>query len=409
MEPATYVDLLQRNRDLQARLDEAEETLRALSSGEVDAIVVSGPDSERVYTLKGADESYRVMVQGMAEGALTLTLDGLILFSNEQFASIVGSPLERVIGSRIQDFVAPDDLQVLSTLLSGTSGRKAGLYLKTDGAALVPVYLSVDNLILDEAECICLIVTDLTEQKRSEEIVAAEKLARSILEQAAEAILVVDPDGRVSRASRAADLLAGVPVVSRSFDEVFKITLDSGAESPFRWILAAANQNGAVKDIEVKALTFDGRKLELLLGAAILSGTDYGLLGSVVTLTDITERKRRERQLKFQADILESTAEAIIAIDPNQRVTVWNCGAERLYGVAKEEALGQPLTHLYQYRWLNADDEQQAQAALGKAGHVVRREYSRPKRRNASLRQFNCQSDRARTWGRHVRRGTRYH
>ncbi|MGO9261266.1 MAG: PAS domain-containing protein [Bryobacteraceae bacterium] len=49
------------------------------------------------------------MVQGMAEGALTLTIDGLILFSNTQFAAILRSSLEDVIGSRIQDLVAPED------------------------------------------------------------------------------------------------------------------------------------------------------------------------------------------------------------------------------------------------------------------------------------------------------------
>ena len=61
-------------RELQARLDEAEETLRAVRSGEVDAIVALGPDGEQVYTLKGADETYRMLVEEMAEGALTLTV-----------------------------------------------------------------------------------------------------------------------------------------------------------------------------------------------------------------------------------------------------------------------------------------------------------------------------------------------
>ena len=87
-------DLLERIRVLEDRLDEAEETLRALRSGEVDAVVATGPDGhDRVYTLRGADEAYRLLVQGMAEGALTLGLDGLILFSNEQFATLVGLPL----------------------------------------------------------------------------------------------------------------------------------------------------------------------------------------------------------------------------------------------------------------------------------------------------------------------------
>src|SRR5580698_345975 len=81
--------LLYRIRELQGSLDEANETLRAFTSGEVDAIV-AGPGGDQVYTLKGADETYRVMVQEMAEGALTLTSDGLILFSNQQFASMLG-------------------------------------------------------------------------------------------------------------------------------------------------------------------------------------------------------------------------------------------------------------------------------------------------------------------------------
>src|ERR1035438_8459067 len=102
------------------------------------------------------------MVQEMAEGALTLTLDGLILFSNKQFAGMLRSPLERVIGSRILDFVAPEDAHIVSKLLSRDGGRKAEVRLSPDGAPPVPVYLSVQNVILDGVECYCLIVTDLS-------------------------------------------------------------------------------------------------------------------------------------------------------------------------------------------------------------------------------------------------------
>src|SRR5512135_3649885 len=101
-------------RRLQERLDEAEETLRALRSGEVDAIVASGPYGDRVYTLKGADEAYRLMVQNMAEGALTIAPDGLILFSNEKLATILAIPHERVIGSSFHDFIVSEDAELFS-------------------------------------------------------------------------------------------------------------------------------------------------------------------------------------------------------------------------------------------------------------------------------------------------------
>jgi two-component system, cell cycle sensor histidine kinase and response regulator CckA len=368
MAPDTREELLEEIEDLRSRLAAAEETLQALQSGEVDAIVVSAEDGERVYTLKGADEPYRAMVQGMAEGAVTLSKDGLILFANEQFATMLERPLERVMGCRLQDFVSDEDSAMVSGVLRESAGKKAEVRMKTAGASVIPVYLSVETLVLDGMECLCLIVTDLSEQKRNEEIVAAEKLARSILEQAAEAILVVDRHGRVIHASRAAEQLAGAPVVSRKFDDILRIRQSSGKAFPFRKILLGVKRHRSIQKIEVTTVAHDGRSLELLLSAATLSSPDSGLLGCVVHLMDITHRKLRERQLKFQADILETTAEAVVAIGPDRRIMFWNSGAEQLYGVSKADALGKPLTDIYKYEWENSEDEQKAEAALQKKG-----------------------------------------
>jgi PAS domain S-box-containing protein len=163
------------SRKLQERLDAAEETLRALQSGEVDAIVASGPEGDRVYTLKGADEAYRLMVQNMAEGALTVAPDGLILFSNEKLASILSIPHERLIGSSFHEFIFPEDEDLFSELLTAElrGGAKGEVRLKTPDGALVPVSLAVIRLALNGIDCHCIIVTDLTGQKRNEEVLHA--------------------------------------------------------------------------------------------------------------------------------------------------------------------------------------------------------------------------------------------
>ena len=162
-------------RKLQERLDVAEETLRALRNGEVDAIVASGPDGDCVYTLKGADEAYRLMIQTMAEGALTIAPDGLILFSNERLASILAISHERMIGSSFHDFIVPEDADIFSELLvhKPGGGAKIEVRLKTSGGMLVPVSLSVNRLKLDGIDCFCVIVADLTDQKRNEEVLHA--------------------------------------------------------------------------------------------------------------------------------------------------------------------------------------------------------------------------------------------
>ncbi len=160
---------------LQERLDAAEETLRALRSGEVDAIVASGPEGDCVYTLKGADEAYRLMVQNMAEGAVTMAPDGAILFSNEKLASILAIPHERVIGSSFYDFIVPDDAGIFSALLTREleAGARCEVRLKVPGGLRVPVSLAVNLLKLDGIDCFCVIVADLTNQKRNEEVLHA--------------------------------------------------------------------------------------------------------------------------------------------------------------------------------------------------------------------------------------------
>jgi len=291
----TKNDLQDRVLDLQGRLDEAEETLRALRSGDVDAIVASGPEGDRVYTLKGADETYRVMVQEMAEGALTLTLDGLILFSNKQFASMLRCPLERVIGSRILDFVAPEDAHIVSGLLSRTGRRKAEVRLSPDGAAFLPVYLSVQNVILDGAECHCLIVTDLSAQKRYEEIVA-------VMEAVPVGVFIAqDAECRKMVGNRMAYELLRVPAgasVSESAPE---------RETPKTWrevrdgrdipaselpMQTAARRGQPVNDYEFDMVFADGTSRCWLGNAVPLFDETRQSRGAVGTFVDITERKR---------------------------------------------------------------------------------------------------------------------
>ena len=88
-------------RALRKRLQEAEQTLQAIRTGEVDAIVVGGPDGDRVFTLAGADHDYRVLMDEMSEGVATLGSGGLVSYCNARFASILGLPAERIVGATI--------------------------------------------------------------------------------------------------------------------------------------------------------------------------------------------------------------------------------------------------------------------------------------------------------------------
>ncbi len=72
--------------ELRAHLAEAEETLRAIRNGEVDAVVVAAKEGPQVFTLQGAEHSYRVLIESVNEGVLTLTAGKTILYANQCFA-----------------------------------------------------------------------------------------------------------------------------------------------------------------------------------------------------------------------------------------------------------------------------------------------------------------------------------
>src|SRR6185437_7335782 len=107
---------------LEARLREAEETLDAIRNGEVDAVVVGGPEGQKVYTLENADRPYRVLVEQMQEGAVTFSDDGIELYCNQRFASIVEAQREKIIGQSIETFFGPDERAALHALMRREQG-----------------------------------------------------------------------------------------------------------------------------------------------------------------------------------------------------------------------------------------------------------------------------------------------
>jgi PAS domain-containing protein len=91
--------------ELRSRLTETEEALNAIRHGDVDAIVVTGSDGDKVFSLASAETPYRIIVEEMNEGAVSLSTDGTILYCNRRFAEIVSIPIEQLVGSNFARFV----------------------------------------------------------------------------------------------------------------------------------------------------------------------------------------------------------------------------------------------------------------------------------------------------------------
>lgn len=156
--------------DLQLAMTEGQEILTALHGGEVDGIVIEGAGGPRVYTLKGADDSFRLMMERMSEGAMLLSPEGAILYCNGQCAALLDSPMERVLGSDLADYAAAHHAARITRLLGAAlQGRdaKAELSLKRNSGPALPARLSVSRMDLEGAPALCAVLSDLSEQKRT--------------------------------------------------------------------------------------------------------------------------------------------------------------------------------------------------------------------------------------------------
>jgi PAS domain S-box-containing protein len=180
-------DLEKELEELRYQLDEAHETIEAIRTGQIDALVVEGNNGHQLYTLKSADFTYRVFIEKMAEGAITLSPEGTILYSNPQFATMVHTPLAGMIGSSFIDFIITENRLLFHELFkrAWTEDCK-GEVMMIGGDRQVPVQLSLAILGLEEIASLSIIVTDLTEQK------AAQKQLKINNEQLADINLALE-------------------------------------------------------------------------------------------------------------------------------------------------------------------------------------------------------------------------
>jgi PAS domain S-box-containing protein len=163
---------------LREHLREAQETLDAIRSGEVDAVVVSGAKGNQIYSLTSAEQPYRIYVERMQEGAVTVSADALILYCNQKFADMIQLPLERVIGTQLLNYLNAEAWEKISGIFSGAKDvvKNESVLQLPNGDAL-PINLTANRLSQGDQNVMCLVVTDLTAQKKLEKIRLAKELA----------------------------------------------------------------------------------------------------------------------------------------------------------------------------------------------------------------------------------------
>lgn len=291
---------------LRKRLAEAEELLRAIRAGDVDALVVDSGLAPAVYTLKGAADPYRLLVEQMSEGALTLSSEGVILYCNAAFAQMIRKPRERLIGGLFSELVVGEvDKARLPRLLARIADGGVELQFKTVDGERVHAYVSSTPLTVDGKSLHCFVVTNLSRQK-------LRFLHEAIVNSSQDAIFSLKVDGTVASWNAAAEQLYGYAAHQAIGNNIVKlIPLDQCEEAKRGLELAAL---GNTTRFNSYCVPRSGGRVDVSVGMSPISAGSRGVGAIAVIARDITERKLAEVQIKLLMRETDHRAKNLLSV-----------------------------------------------------------------------------------------------
>ncbi len=296
---------IRENEELRARLAEAEcklaearELIRTLQPASPDNLTVGGP---RPFMLKGGEEDYRALLEVMNEGAATLDAKGTVLYCNQRLCDLLGIELQHIIGNSVTKFVEPDKRHLLEVLLvEARSGKPSftELEFQCGRSNPVPVSVSLRQIRAAEPPTMCMVFTDLTEHKQQDELIAAGRLSALILDSAAEAIAVCDEAGTIIAGNEALQKLCAGNPFFQPFDDALPLVLAEGSSRMGKLFSIADALSGITLRAQEVRYHRGEQTITLLLTSAPVKDSS-GIVGCVLTMTDITQRKQAEKELRL--------------------------------------------------------------------------------------------------------------
>lgn len=284
--------------ELLIRLEEAEETLRAIREGEIDAVVVKGGTTEQVFTLEGGEQSFRAFMEAMDLGAAAFDAEGQLVYANQALCRLLGQPVHALKDhglTGLLDAVSQATLRRLQALAL-QSLQSAEIHIRL-GEVDRSILLTGAPLQLGVVSGVAITFTDISEREQIAIAQESERLARAILASANEAVIVCDRAGNVTHVNGAALRICAEAPIGRKFDEAISLTfadaseLMSGAD-----IVSMAATGTPVQGLEAAVKTASADLTDVLISAAPLIVSGDRTQGCVVTLINLSQRKAAERR-----------------------------------------------------------------------------------------------------------------
>ena len=172
---------------------------------------------------------------------------------------------------------------------------------------------------------------------------------RELLEALPAAVYTTDAKGRITFFNKTAVEMAGrTPQPDDEWCVTWRLYNPDGTPLPHDQcpMAVALRENRPVRGVEAVAERPDGTRIPFIPYPTPLHDSEGKLIGAINMLVDISERKKAEEYAGRLAAIVEFSDDAIISKDTHGIIQTWNKGAERLFGYAAHEIIGNPVNIL---------------------------------------------------------------
>ena len=160
------------NKALRRQLNEGKESIETIKTENIDALVIAHEKKMKVYIENTADKPYRILIEKMHEGAVTVNEDGSILYCNSSFANLVNLPLQKITCTMFEKYIDDSLKEPFKVLLKQDAEKtlkEEGYIFADGGGKKIPVLMTVNAITLDTIFVLNIIITDLTIQYEHQE------------------------------------------------------------------------------------------------------------------------------------------------------------------------------------------------------------------------------------------------
>ncbi len=294
--------LLAENAELRARLEEAEETLRAIRNGELDAIIVG----EQVYMLERAGTSSNrfrgeVLAQ-INDAVIAMDNDLRVTYLNPAAERQYGVTTTEALGRQLNElleyrWLSPEDEAAAFAAIEATgSWRGENIHVTRDGKEL-HVELVINRLGDESGAPIGLlaVIRDISERQRAE---AARAQLVAIVESSADAIYSCDFNGRILSWNKSAEKLYGWTAEEIIGQPISIIVPPDHTNEWLDKFVSVIKQGQAAVNLETVRRRRDGSCFEVWLTASPIKDAAEKTNAISIVARDITERRQAEEALR---------------------------------------------------------------------------------------------------------------